>query len=266
VFDSLDRIQHMFWRDRPDVLERWYRRLDGLVGEVVDKLAAQPGKRARLLVVSDHGFKNLDTKVHLNRWLVEKGYLVSKNGEAASIKDVNWSSSQAYAVGLNSLYLNIAGREGQGIVPAEQRQAVLDKLRQDLRAWIGPDGRPVVQNAWRYDEIFTGALVPYGPDMLVGYTPGYRASAETGLGTWKPEALEPNNDHWGADHCYDASAVPGVLFYSGDLSTFPTPSYRDFPALAIDAAPDARNAAPPPGLSAEDQEKVEERLKSLGYL
>jgi hypothetical protein len=162
--------------------------------------------------------------------------------------------------------LNIAGREGQGSVPADQRQAVLDKIRQDLLNWRGPDGRPVVQNAWRYDEVFTGALVPYGPDMLVGYTPGYRASAETGLGAWKPEALEANRDHWGADHCFDPAAVPGVLFYSGDLSTFPNPSYRDIPALTMDAAPDARNAAPPPGLSAEDQQKVEERLKSLGYL
>jgi hypothetical protein len=60
--------------------------------------------------------------------------------------------------------------------------------------------------------------------------------------------------------------VPGVLFYNGDLKNFSSPSYRDFPALAIDATPDARGATPPPAISAEDQANVEERLKSLGYL
>jgi hypothetical protein len=90
---------------------------------------------------------------------------------------------------------------------------------------------------------------------LVGYTPGYRASAETGLGAWKTESLETNRDHWGADHCFDPASVPGVLFYNQDLANYPSPSYRDIPALAVDAAPDARGATPPPSLSAEDQEK-----------
>ena len=34
VFDSLDRVQHMFFRDRPDVIEKWYARLDAIVGRV----------------------------------------------------------------------------------------------------------------------------------------------------------------------------------------------------------------------------------------
>lgn len=268
VFDTMDRVQHMFFHHRPDVIERWYRKLDTLVGDVNAKLASKVGaKKTRLLIVSDHGFKKFEYKVNLNRWLIRQGYLMPQQAApSGSLKEVNWSSSQAYAIGLNSLYLNLAGREGQGVVMSEQRLALLEKLRQDLQDWRGPDGRPVVQYAWSSDEVFSGALLSYGPDMLVGYTPGYRASADTGLGMWKPDILEPNQDHWGADHCYNAAAVPGVLFYSGDLNGCPTPSYRDIPALAIDAAPDARHSVPPPQLSAEDQDKVEERLKSLGYL
>jgi hypothetical protein len=98
-----------------------------------------------------------------------------------------------------------------------------------------------------------------------GLCAGY-GSPETGLGEWKAQALEPNSDHWGADHCIDPNVVPGVLFTTTGLSNFPRPSYRDIPAITIDAVPDAKGGTPPPKLSPEDQKQVEERLKSLGYL
>ncbi|HZW03977.1 MAG TPA: alkaline phosphatase family protein, partial [Anaerolineaceae bacterium] len=56
VFDTLDRVQHMFWRDRPEVVAEWYRHLDGLVGQVGARLAARGAARPRVLIVSDHGF------------------------------------------------------------------------------------------------------------------------------------------------------------------------------------------------------------------
>jgi len=267
VFDSLDRIQHMFWQSRPDVLEAWYARFDQLVGQAVSQLAEQPGEKYRLLVVSDHGFNQFNYKVHLNRWLTQKGYLVTKQDSPdGDIKHVNWSQTQAYAIGLNSLYFNIAGREGQGCVTPDQQSSLSEKLRRDLTTWHGSDKRQVVQKAYSNEEIFTGLFAASGPDILVGYTPGYRASAETGLGAWKQDPIEENTDHWHSDHCFDGASVPGVLFYNDGLNNFPSPSYSDFPALAIDAKPDARGATPPPPVSAEDQANVEERLKSLGYL
>jgi len=267
VFDSLDRIQHMFWQCRPDVLEAWYSRFDHLVGQAVSQLAERPGEKYRLLVVSDHGFNQFNYKVHLNRWLTQNGYLVTKQDSPdGDIKHVNWSRTQAYAIGLNSLYFNLAGREGQGCVTPDQQSSLSEKIRQDLATWHGPDQRQVVQKAYSNKEIFTGLFAASGPDILVGYTPGYRASAETGLGAWKQELIEENTDHWHSDHCFDGASVPGVLFYNESLNNFTSPSYSDFPALAIDAKPDARGAAPPPPVSAEDQANVEERLKSLGYL
>lgn len=267
VFDSLDRVQHMFFRDRLDVIEHWYRRLDALVGRVIDRLAAQTSTPTRLVIVSDHGFQRFDYKVHLNRWLIEQGFLQPATGAPSNdLKGVDWMHSQAYALGLNSLYLNLKGREGQGIVPDDQRLTLSEQITGRLLDWKGPDGRPVVRRVLRSEEAYTGGLASYGPDLLVGFSTGYRASADTGLGAWKDQLLEPNHDHWGADHCYDPECVPGILFADRDLPNYPHPSYRDIPALSIDAAPDTRGATPPPTLSAEDQEKVEERLKSLGYL
>lgn len=267
VFDSLDRIQHMFWRDRPDIIEDWYRRLDKMVGSLSQNHGGD-GEETRLVIVSDHGFGRFDYKVHLNRWLIEHGHLKPMHeNETGKLVDVDWAQSRAYAIGLNSIYLNLAGREGQGTVNPGETESLLIKLRDDLLSWKGLDGKQVVQEVWRRDEIFEGPLASYGPDLLVGYTPGYRGSAQTGLGSWEAESLEQNRDHWGADHCFDAAGVPGVLFSNQGLQNFPNPSYRDFPMLTIGEEIAGGDFRPPPSQSGdEDSDAVEERLKSLGYL
>ena len=168
--------------------------------------------------------------------------------------------------GLDSLYLNLEGREGQGCVAATEHGPLLDELKAELLGWQGPDGRAVINQVWSREEAFAGPLAEYGPDMVVGYSTGYRASSQTGLGTWEQEILEPNSDRWGGDHCMDPSLVPGVLFCNQGLGDFPTPSYYDFPTLAIGAPLDAGASSPPPTLSDEDSEIVEERLRGLGYL
>jgi predicted AlkP superfamily phosphohydrolase/phosphomutase len=218
IFDSLDRVQHMFWRDRPDIVDEWYVKLDGFVGNVEQHLAKQGKEQTKVFILSDHGFSDFDYRVHLNRWLVDSGYLVPKaENKSGKLQNVEWSQSQAYAVGLNSLYLNLAGREGQGSVHHDQQETLIDKLRGELQSWQGPDGRPVIRQAWHRDEVFAGAFTEYGPDLVIGYSAGYRASAETGLGKWQKDALEPNHDHWGADHCIDSQVVPGVLFTNQKL-------------------------------------------------
>jgi predicted AlkP superfamily phosphohydrolase/phosphomutase len=267
VFDSLDRIQHMFWRDRPDIIESWYLKLDALVGDVEKQLSATGNPDTQLIVVSDHGFANFNQKVHLNRWLVEQGYLSTKEEKPdGNMKDVKWSGTKAYAIGLNSLYLNLQGREAQGQVKQTEGESLVNEICQKLSDWVSPDGKRVVQRALSNTEAFEGTLCQYGPDILVGYAPGFRASQQTGTGGWEANSLEVNYDHWNADHCIDPQAVPGVIFANHGLKNFPNPSYRDIPALAINAEPDARGAEPPPTAGGQDQEAVEERLKSLGYL
>lgn len=266
VFDTLDRIQHMFWRQRPDLIEQWYCRMDDYVGQALAR-AARSDKPLRLLVVSDHGFNTWDYKVHLNRRLIDQGFLQPvQPGEAGDLKSVNWSQTRAYGIGLNSLYLNLQGREGQGSLPPAEALATREQLRQNLLAWQAPDGRKVVNRVMFKEEIFHGNLSLYSPDILIGYNPGFRGSPDGGLGGWKAEGLEPNRDHWASDHCFDAERVPGSLFYSGDLSGYAQPSFRNIPALAIDAAPDESGGAHTPTSGGEDQAQVEERLKSLGYL
>lgn len=269
VFDSLDRIQHMFWRDRPDIIEEWYVKLDALFGRILEQIRINDQEGIRIFVISDHGFAKFEHKVHLNQWLSENGYLVIKDPSGKrEFANVDWARTRAYAVGLSSIYTNLVGREGKGIVQENEKRELLSNLKNQLLKWEGPDSRRVVNDAWFGTEIFHGPLVEHGPDLVIGFNTGYRASAQTGLGGWEHKALEPNYDHWGADHCMDPSLVPGVLFTNVDLGINPNITYREVPELMIGQKVDEfrPSSGDPPEFVDEDQKILEERLKDLGYL
>ena len=264
IFDDLDRVQHMFFHDRKDVVHDWYRRLDRFVGDVSQKMEQWSGKY-RYLLLSDHGFTDFRKKIHLNRWLHDHDYLCMRNG-GDDLSGVDWSRTRAYAVGLNSIYLNVSGREGQGCVAADEIEGLLSEIQSSLSDWRDEDGRPIVQKVRFKHETFNGPFTRFGPDLVVGYAPGYRASAETGLGKIPATAIEPNHDHWGADHCIEAEAVPGVIFANRNLAEFGGISFRDIPFLAIGKHLDQSQIKPPSQAVGEGQKDVEERLKGLGYL
>lgn len=272
IFDCLDRVQHMFLRDRQDVVHEWYGKLDAFVGDVLAKMNSLGMDKARFLVLSDHGFKLFQHKLHLNRWLAGEGYISFGDDANAGLANVNWEETSAYALGLNSIYLNIQGRESRGRVTPEQIEPLLAEIKSRLLALCGPDGTAVVSSVLLKHEAFSGPYLRHGPDLVVGYAPNYRASAETGLGKapiaedGNGSALEANRDHWGADHCIDANAVPGVLFANRDVANIPEVSFRDIPFLMINKHLDQSHLKPPSAQSRAGQGDIEERLKGLGYL
>jgi hypothetical protein len=266
VFDCLDRVQHMFLRDREDIVHDWYRKLDGFVGDVKDRLDALGAKDTRFLVMSDHGFRLYKYKVHLNRWLAENGYLKFADGKDANLANVDWANTSAYAVGLNSIYLNVKGREGKGTLTPDQIEPLLAELKTKLLNLHGSDGKNAVSSVLMKHEAFSGPYLRLGPDLVVGYAPNYRASAETGLGKAPAASLQDNTDHWGADHCIDADVVPGVLFANRDVANIPEVSFRDIPLLMINKHLDQSHLKPPSEQTRQGQGNIEERLKGLGYL
>ena len=269
IFDSLDRVQHMFLRDHPKIVARWYEKLDAMLGRVEAQIEARADRQPELFVLSDHGFAQFEYKVHLNRWLMDQSFLSASTPNAqGSMKEIDWPQTRAYALGLNSIYLNQAEREVEGVVNANQTDEQRNAIREKLANWKGPDGRNVAQRVYVREEVFEGPLSKYAPDLVVGFNRGYRASAETGLGGWEEKSIEVNNDHWGADHCIDPDLVPGVLFSNRSLHGLSNPSYHDFPELVIGEALDSQD---PPASEAhtfhdEDEKVLEERLKDLGYL
>jgi predicted AlkP superfamily phosphohydrolase/phosphomutase len=222
-FSSSDLQSHIFWWNsnephpiRSDAeakkyfghVRRLYQRLDQVVGDILDRY----GSQATILVMSDHGFANFGRQFNLNTWLRGKGYLGPPDC-ASILRDVDWSRTVAYGLGINGLYLNLKGRERDGIVdPGEEQEALLTQLIAGLEAVTDFNGQRVIRRAYRADQVYSGSATGLAPDLIVGYCRGYRASWATVLGDVTEEFLLDNDSAWSADHCADALEVPGVLF------------------------------------------------------
>lgn len=229
VFDTTDVIQHEFWRyleddhpalkagaaRRPEVIEELYRRMDELVGKIRGKLK----ERDLLLVVSDHGFKLFRRGVNVNTWLYRNGYLALKEGITTSgewYRDVDWSKTRAYAFGLSGLYLNLKGREKEGIVAPEEAGELKRELIAGLTALQDPgwENRPALAAVYDTAQMYTGPYRENAPDLILGFHPGWRHSWESVSGKVEEEVFIDNEKAWSADHCIDHRYVPGVFFSS----------------------------------------------------
>ena len=229
VFDTTDRVQHMFWRyldadhpaargvpqdQRPQVIPELYQKMDKLIGRVMEKIDDD----TLLLVISDHGFKSFARCMNLNAWLHQNGYLKLKGDKSESgdwFEDVDWSQTRAYTMGLNGLYLNLKGREKQGIVEAAEADALKKEIQQKLNGLKDPaSGEVGITGVFITDNVYRGPYSENAPDLLVGYAAGYRASWDSVLGKVTGQVFEDNLKAWSGDHCIDPRLVPGVLFSS----------------------------------------------------
>ncbi len=228
-FSSIDQNSHMLWGRHERELLDVYREVDECVGEVRRAFPA-----TQLIILSDHGFTSFDRAVHLNAWLKDRGFLslTGQPGDDTNLNSVAWPSTEAYAIGLNGLYLNRIGREAHGIVAdGEQSRSLLANLREQLLAWRDPvNGRPVVNSV--YVEKPSPQNASVAPDLIIGYAPGYRASWETALGGTPASEIDDNTDSWIADHCIDPAAVPGVLFTTCPLN-LKHPRIQDVTSLIL---------------------------------
>lgn len=206
VFDTSDRVQHMCFHDEK-VIENLYRDMDRVLGrtmEFVDSATA-------LYVLSDHGFTSFRRGVNLNSWLLGEGYL-ALNGESGEyFEGIDWSRTRAYTFGLGGLYLNLRGREAQGIVDEKEAAALRGEIAAKLTGLLD-GGAIAIVKAYETAAVHRGPYLGAAPDLIIGYAEGYRASWDAAVGKVAANVFEDNRKAWCGDHCVDPSLVPGVLF------------------------------------------------------
>ncbi|HKA16350.1 MAG TPA: alkaline phosphatase family protein, partial [Myxococcota bacterium] len=199
-------------------IERFYRDVDRELGEIRKRLPAD----AMLVVMSDHGFQPYTRKIHLNAWLRDNGYLALKDGKRTgqiASGDVDWSRTRAYGLGFNGLYLNLAGREGQGIVKPADAPDLAQELREKLTALRDPaSGRRAVVRVDRAEDVYSPERRGEGPDLIVGYDRGYGASDESTLGEITEAVIEDNTSRWSGNHLMAPEVVPGILLTNRKLT------------------------------------------------
>ena len=259
VFSETDRVQHMFWhyidKNHPmyddslnekygDSILQVYKWMDEFLGQV---RSGFEDENTLLFVLSDHGFSSFRKGVNINTWLVEKGFMKLKGqddprynlkdlfGGGDFFRNVDWSRTRAYSLGLGLIFVNLAGREAQGIVqPGDEYKSLLKEIAAELKNLHDPeDGTPVVSNVYIGREVYRGQRLDEAPDLVVGFNLGYRVSWQTALGAVPPEVVEPNMEKWSGDHCsVDRALIPGVLLANRKIARA-EPDLRDIATTVL---------------------------------
>jgi predicted AlkP superfamily phosphohydrolase/phosphomutase len=205
---GIDRVHHAFWRyidetshlyeDNKEMRDKfigYFQMVDDHVGRIVSKLDDD----TVVLVVSDHGAKAMKGAFAINQWLIKEGYLKIKNDsikEGSSLEevDVDWSNSKAWAWGgyYARIFLNIKGREEQGIIEKENVREEINKLKSKLIGIKGPDGEEWKTRVFEPEEVYEEVngdrsdLFVYLDDLnwraagTIGYKTDYLLENDTG--------------------------------------------------------------------------------------
>jgi predicted AlkP superfamily phosphohydrolase/phosphomutase len=226
-FSSLDQGQHMFWalndKEHPYyhaqeskqfayISDEMYRKFDRVLGKALKSI--DPG--IPVLVMSDHGFGPFHRGVNVNTWLVNEGYLKLStkeiNEEVSILEYADWPASKAYALGMNGLYLNLKGREKEGMVSAPERRRLLEEIKGKLEMLSDPqNGQKVISCAYIAEDNFSKNFLRRSPDIILGFDRGYRISDKSALGSLSREVVSDNMNWWSGDHCVDPRKVPATF-------------------------------------------------------
>jgi predicted AlkP superfamily phosphohydrolase/phosphomutase len=245
VFLATDHVSHMFYRlidpqhpryDKDlaekygDAILRVYQKMDSIIGKVVRRL----GRKDILIVVSDHGFHSFRKEFNTNTWLVRNGFMTLKHAEGTNemrklsdmfsggsfFPNVDWKKTKAYALGLGHIYINLKGRESQGIVDANRGyRKLIKEIRERIIQHKDPDtGDQVLRNTYLRDEIYSGDQVEHAGDIQLTFSSGYRTSWQTSLGGVPEHIVVANLKKWSGDHCAsDPADTAGFLLSNRKL-------------------------------------------------
>jgi len=245
LFSGTDRVQHAFFRmldkDHPlhdprlearlgnPILDA-YRRMDDILGEVLRRADSD----TTVMVLSDHGFHPFRRGVNLNTWLVQNGYMrfAGTGGRDFNLEglfgrgdfwpNVDFERTQAYALGLGQIYINLRGREALGIVrPGAEYRSLKKEIIKRLSGLSDSNGSAAaVRAVYDRDDIYFGSQFDDAPDLQVGMASGYRVSWQSTLGGMSPHVFTNNNRKWSGDHCsLDAAISSGVLLCNRPIRT-----------------------------------------------
>ena len=195
---GVDRLHHGFWKYHDPThlkhepgnsllnsIHDYYIWLDKQIGSVLELVDDDTS----VIVMSDHGAKKIDGGITLNEWLINEGYLVLEEKPTGAVPlekvKVNWTKTRAWGSGgyYGRLFLNVQGREPQGIIPPSEYEKVRDQLVAKLSAIPDHLGKPMATRVHKPQEIHR-ATKNVAPDLIIIFGDLYwRAVGSIGLNT-----------------------------------------------------------------------------------
>ena len=221
---GVDRIHHGFWsfhdaqhsryqagNSYENVIHDYYTYLDRKIGDWLEQL----DKETVVMVVSDHGAQRMDGGICINEWLWRNGYLFFEKdpepGAVVSLKSmrIDWGRTRAWAEGgyYGRVFLNVAGREPQGVVRASDFEAVRDDLAERLAAIPDANGKEIGTRVFKPQDIYR-KVRGVAPDLMV-YFGGLLWRSVGSLGH---DAFHTFSNDTGPDDCNHAENGLFILY------------------------------------------------------
>ncbi len=217
-----DRFHHAFWKyiaedhpkfERTAFLEagpEYYAYLDREIGTLLEHL----DDGTTLLVVSDHGARTMKGGICINEWLIRNGYLTLREMPAAPTPlgkvEIDWSRTRAWGEGgyYGRLFMNVQGREPQGVVPAGEYSRRRDELKAAMEAIGDEKGKPIGTVALRPEDVYP-VVRGTPPDLIVLFgNLDWRSVGSVGMGAIHTFENDTGPDD--ANHSWD-----GILVMAG---------------------------------------------------
>ena len=215
---GIDRVQHAFWKyfdkehhlyvpgnEFENVILEYYEYVDKRIGELLGNIDDE----TYVIVVSDHGAKRMKGAFVVNEWLAEKGYLEFKKEPNEVIPldkaEINWDKTIAWGWGgyYARMFINVKGREPNGIVNKEDYENVREQLMEDIKKIKDPEGNGMLNMPNKPEDLYPETRGD-PPDLMVYFDDLYWRSAGTvGHGT----LYLPENDTGPDDAVHDWNGI-----------------------------------------------------------
>ncbi len=217
---------------------------------------------------------------------------------------VDWSNTQVFTNPYGGqVFINLKGRQPEGVVPSERYDTLRDQVRQILTHLTDvPGGKRVVQAVGRGEELFHGPYSSQAADLIIRWNDEsvrdslcYHAGGEPVI--FRAQKRSGSAGPWRGSHRPEGifiaygpqikrgTAMPNVTLYDiaptilylqhhpvpkdmdGEVLTdlFTEERLRQHPVQYGEPA-GAGDQTAPPDLDEKETEKIKERLKGLGYL
>lgn len=250
------------------------------------------GEAGLVALLSDTQHTTVKRFININNFLTEMG-VVDRNWHGS----IDWPNSLAYHIGHGQLWINLRGRDPQGVVnPKDEYEEVCETLVKALPVKLrDPEtGEPVVERVYRKEELYSGDYLFCAPDLVVLFNPGYAPSFNSTRLEFDEATFTTPLSGTTAIAGVHPSSVTGFLLASGPAfapgvsiperasltSVAPTLLHAlgvtysgiDSPVLSELFSPSYLEAHPIQAgdwgreLSDEEEELVIKRLRDLGYI
>ncbi|MHA2336498.1 MAG: alkaline phosphatase family protein [Candidatus Hodarchaeales archaeon] len=183
-----------------DAILNYYQKADELIGRILDNIPED----TTIIIMSDHGGGPINKRFVVNKWLNDIGLLNIQKKQMSNvivgkffrvlvgifpqkiiqkipegikgifpnsrhtIKDVDWSRTKAFSIGgWGLIYINLKGREPQGIVEEREYEELRRFITEKLSEIVDPEsGERCVTQVYKKEEIYSGEYLDQSPDLV----------------------------------------------------------------------------------------------------